>query len=67
MWYFDPMLKGMVARLSASGFAAQAAIQPGWASYHFNGQRYCGCTKTGKFLCQHDAIREGCRPTRNGQ
>ena len=31
------------------------------------GQRYFGCTKTGKFQCEHDAVREGCRPTRNGQ
>jgi hypothetical protein len=35
--------------------------------YHFQGERYFGCTKTGKFECEPDAIREGCRPTRNGQ
>ena len=35
--------------------------------YHFKGQRYFGCTKTGKFLCQHDANLEGDRSTRNGQ
>jgi hypothetical protein len=35
--------------------------------YHFKGQRYFGCTKTGKFLCQHDADLEGDRSTRNGQ
>jgi hypothetical protein len=29
--------------------------------YHFKGQRYFGCTKTGKFLCQHDADLEGDR------
>jgi PLD-like domain len=35
--------------------------------YHFQGERYFGCTKTGKFLCQHHADREADRPTRNGQ
>ena len=35
--------------------------------YHFQGERYFGCTRTGKFLCQHDADREGDRPTQNGQ
>ncbi len=42
--------------------------------YHFQGERYFGCTKTGKFECERDAIREpiclpkgGRRPTRNGQ
>jgi hypothetical protein len=35
--------------------------------YHFQGQRYFGCTKSGKFLCQHDADHEGDRPTHNGQ
>jgi hypothetical protein len=34
---------------------------------HFKGERYFGCTKTGEFLCEHDAIRKCCRPTRNGQ
>ena len=34
--------------------------------YHFQGQRYFGCTKTGKFMCQHDADHEGDRPTRSG-
>ena len=31
--------------------------------YHFQGERYFGCTKTGKFECERDAIREGCRST----
>jgi hypothetical protein len=31
--------------------------------YHFPGQRYFGCTKDGKFMCQQDG--EG--PTRNEQ
>jgi hypothetical protein len=35
--------------------------------YHFEGQRYFGSTKTGKFMCQHDADREGDRADRNGQ
>jgi hypothetical protein len=35
--------------------------------YHFQGERYFGCTKTGKFLCQHDTDGEGDRPTHNGQ
>jgi hypothetical protein len=35
--------------------------------YHFPGQRYFGCTKEGKFMCQHDADLEGDRPTHNGQ
>src|ERR1019366_3394497 len=33
--------------------------------YHFQGERYFGCTKTGEFLCQHDAEHKRCRPTRN--
>ena len=35
--------------------------------YHFQGERYFGCTKLGKFLCEHDADSEGDRPTHNGQ
>ena len=35
--------------------------------YHFQGERYFGSTKHGKFICQHDADLEGDRPTRNGQ
>ncbi len=35
--------------------------------YHFQGQRYFRCTKTGEFLCEQDAIRKMCRPTHNGQ
>jgi hypothetical protein len=35
--------------------------------YHFQGERYFGSTKEGKFMCEHDADREGDRPTRNGQ
>jgi hypothetical protein len=35
--------------------------------YHFQGERYFGSTKEGKFLCEHDADKEGDRPTRNGQ
>ena len=32
----------------------------------FQGERYFGCTKTGKFQCQNDAERDGCRTTHNG-
>jgi hypothetical protein len=34
--------------------------------YHFQGERYFGSTKQGKFMCAHDADREGDRPTRSG-
>ena len=34
--------------------------------YHFKGESYFGCTRTGEFLCEQDAVLEGCRPTRNG-
>jgi hypothetical protein len=35
--------------------------------YHFQGERYFGSTKHGKFMCERAAQREGDRPTRNGQ
>ncbi len=35
--------------------------------YHFRGERYFGSTQQGKFICEKDALREGDRPTRNGQ
>ena len=35
--------------------------------YHFQGERYFGNTKEGKFMCERDADQEGDRPTRNGQ
>jgi hypothetical protein len=35
--------------------------------YHFEGERYFGSTKNGKFMCQRAADKEGDRPTRNGQ
>lgn len=35
--------------------------------YHFQGERYFGSTKTGKFMCEKDARAEGDRPTKNGQ
>jgi hypothetical protein len=31
------------------------------------GDRYFGSTKEGKFICEHDADKEGDRPTHNGQ
>jgi hypothetical protein len=35
--------------------------------YHFQGERYFGSTKRGKFMCEHAADAEGDRPTHNGQ
>jgi hypothetical protein len=35
--------------------------------YHLKGERYFGSTKEGKFICEHDADKEGDRLTRNGQ
>lgn len=35
--------------------------------YHYRGERYFGSTKHGKFVCEKEALREGDRPTRNGQ
>jgi hypothetical protein len=35
--------------------------------YHFEGERYFGSTKNGKFMCQRAADKEGDRPTHNGQ
>ena len=34
--------------------------------YHFQGERYFGCTRTCKFHCEHDTVRERCRPTAMG-
>jgi hypothetical protein len=35
--------------------------------YHFQGERYFGSTKKGKFMCERAADKEGDRPTHNGQ
>ena len=35
--------------------------------YHFQGERYFGSTQGGKFMCEHEADKEGDRATRNGQ
>jgi hypothetical protein len=35
--------------------------------FHYRGERYFGSTKHGKFVCEKAALREGDRPTRNGQ
>ena len=35
--------------------------------YHFQGERYFGRTREGRFLCERVADAEGDRPTRNGQ
>ena len=34
---------------------------------HYQGERYYGSTKQGKFVCESQAKREGDRPTRTGQ
>ena len=34
--------------------------------YHFEGERYFDRTKEGKFICEHDADKEGDRPIPNG-
>ncbi len=61
--------------------APQHAVPPGlrcpgdkvvWVNtrsgiYHFQGERWFGSTKEGRFLCEHDADTEGDRPTHNGQ
>ena len=35
--------------------------------YHYQGERYFGSTKQGKFMCEKAAVRKGDRPTRNVQ
>jgi hypothetical protein len=35
--------------------------------YHYRGERYFGSTQQGKFICEKATLREGDRPTRNGQ
>ncbi len=35
--------------------------------YHYQGERYFGSTKQGKFVCEKAARAEGDRPTKNGQ
>ena len=35
--------------------------------YHYQGERYFGSTKEGKFICEKAALREGDRATHNGQ
>ncbi len=35
--------------------------------YHYQGERYFGSTKQGKFICEKAARAEGDRPTKNGQ
>ena len=34
---------------------------------HYQGERYFGSTQEGKFICEHDAMGEGDRPTKNGR
>ena len=35
--------------------------------YHFQGQRWYGNTKSGAYVCQQEADKDGDRATRNGQ
>jgi len=35
--------------------------------YHFQGERWFGKTKAGKYMCERVADAEGDRPTHNGQ
>lgn len=35
--------------------------------FHFKGQRWYGMTKNGAFVCKQEAVKEGDRPSRNGQ
>jgi hypothetical protein len=35
--------------------------------YHFQGTRWYGNTKSGAFVCEHEADKAGDRPARNGQ
>jgi hypothetical protein len=35
--------------------------------YHYQGERYFGNTKQGKFMCERAALAEGDRATHNGQ
>lgn len=35
--------------------------------FHFKGQRWYGNTKSGAFVCQKEAQKDGDRGTRNGQ
>ena len=75
------LLAGMSAPGVALAQAPQHALPPGMACpgdkvvwvntrsgiYHFQGERWFGSTREGRFLCEHDADREGDRPTHNGQ
>lgn len=35
--------------------------------FHYKGQRWYGITKSGAYVCKQEAVREGDRPSRNGQ
>ena len=35
--------------------------------YHYQGERYVGSTRTGKFMCEKEARAEGDRPSKNRQ
>ena len=42
-------------------------VNTGSGIYHFQDGQYFGSTKEGKFICEHDADKEGDRSTHNGQ
>ena len=35
--------------------------------FHYKGQRWYGMTKKGAYVCKQEAVKEGDRPSRNGQ
>jgi hypothetical protein len=35
--------------------------------WHFKGERWYGKTRMGAYVCEHEALRAGDRPTHNGQ
>ena len=35
--------------------------------FHYKGQRWYGITKSGAYVCKQEAVKEGDRPSRNGQ
>lgn len=49
-----------------------AGDRPVWVNtktsvYHYQGMRWYGNTKYGKYACEKDAVAEGRRVTRNGE
>ena len=77
VWALAMALASMAARSQTPNHAPSAGAScPNdklvWVNtrsgvYHFQGERYYGSTKQGKFTCERDANKEGDWPTRNGQ